>query len=87
MRQIFFSSILLAAVCSGPLAAAAVLLHWTSAGPGTLLSDGLSPALWSARKFLAYFDLSMLVTFVPCAAWISRVSERLQMRLLIADPD
>jgi len=36
-------------------------------------SDSVSPAMWSARSFLMYFDLLVPVVLIPCAAWMSRL--------------
>ena len=86
MRRIFFRSILLAAMISGPLAVAGVFVQWASLDPRDFLRD-VSPAMWSARAFLAYFDLSMMVSVVPCVVWTMRFTERLRVQLAIAEPE
>jgi hypothetical protein len=71
MRHTFFRSVVLAAMLSGPLAAGAVLVQWTSLKTGMLFTE-LSPALWSARTYLRCFDLLTLIGVVPCVVWMSR---------------
>jgi hypothetical protein len=70
VRKLFFISVLLAAILSGPFAAAAVVYEATHLDRVTL-SDPISPAMWSARSFLRYFDLFVALGFVPCALWVS----------------
>ncbi len=72
-RHLFYAG-LLAAVVSTPLAAAIVLVHWLSMEPAIAVS--MSPALWSGRSFVATFDVLVILTWLPCATWISRLSAR-----------
>lgn len=85
-RRTFFQSILLAAMISGPLAVAGVFAQWASLDARDFLRE-VSPAMWSARAFLAYFDLSMMVSVVPCWMWAMRFTERLRVQLAIAEPE
>jgi hypothetical protein len=78
VRHTFFFSILLAAIVSTPLAAGVVALSWAGVDHARLLAESGSPALWSARTFLAYFDLFALAAWVPCAFCISLVTSRLK---------
>ena len=86
MRRTFFRSILLAAIISGPLAVAGVFMQWASFDPRDFLRD-VSPAMWSARAFIAYFDLSMMLSVVPCVLWTMRFTERLRVQLATAEPE
>jgi hypothetical protein len=76
--QTFFFSILLAAIISTPLAAGVVAFRWVGIDHARLLAEAGNPALWSARTFLAYFDLFALAAWVPCACCISFVNARLR---------
>jgi hypothetical protein len=71
-RKLFFVSLMIAAILSAPVAAAAVVFQASRLDPVTW-SDSLSPAMWSARSFLMYFDLLVPVALVPCAVWMSRL--------------
>ena len=73
MRKLLFVSVLLAALLSAPLAAAAVVFQAAQLDP-EVWSSPVSPAMWSARSFLMYFDLLVPVALVPCAMWMSRLS-------------
>ena len=72
LRKLFFVSLMIAAILSAPVAAAAVVFQASRLDP-VAWSDSLSPAMWSARSFLMYFDLLVPVALVPCAVWMSRL--------------
>ena len=75
MRKLLFVSVLVAAVLSAPLAAAAVVFQAAQLDSGAW-SSPVSPAMWSARSFLMYFDLFVPIALVPCAVWMSRLRKR-----------
>jgi hypothetical protein len=72
MRKLLFVSVLLAAVLSAPLAAAAVVFQAAQLN-AEAWSSPVGPAMWSARSFLMYFDLFVPIALVPCAVWMSRL--------------
>ena len=72
MRKVLFVSVLVAAVLSAPLAAAAVVFQAAQLD-SQAWSSPVGPAMWSARSFLMYFDLFVPIALVPCAVWVSRL--------------
>jgi hypothetical protein len=79
MRKIFFFSVLLAATISTPLAFGVVAMQWARMDLGGAAAFPLSAAVWSARTFIASFDMLVLITWLPCAIWISRSIARLRI--------
>ena len=75
MRKLLFVSVLVAAILSAPLAAAAVVFQAAQFNPEAW-SSPVSPAMWSARSFLMYFDLFVSIALIPCAVWMSRLRKR-----------
>lgn len=74
MRSGVAWSLLLAAMLGGVGAPVAVFLEWSrmEAAP-----EAVSPALWAARAYLAYFDLCAAIAFVPCLMFCRRIHARL----------
>jgi hypothetical protein len=72
----FHAAILLTAVVSALLAGAGVALK--SAGVDVTLFQTTSPALWSARTFLTYFDVLAFLCFVPCWLVVVRFERKVQ---------
>lgn len=72
LRKLFFVSLLIAAILSAPVAAAAVVFQAARLDPVSW-PNSVSPAMWSARSFLMYFDLLVPIALVPCVAWMSRL--------------
>jgi hypothetical protein len=75
MRPTLALTILLGGVIAAPLAAAAVLVEWSRTG-GAL---GVSPAMWSARVFMAYYDASVTLLLLRAsrlACGFDRMSAR-----------
>lgn len=70
MRRNLFHAALLAAFVSAPLAVAIVIADWVWMEHE--VAQSMSAALWSGRAFTAWFDVLMLVTWLPCASWVSR---------------
>jgi hypothetical protein len=73
-------AVALAALVAAPLAAAVVLVSWfrmTHAG-----GVPLSPAHWSSQTFVTSFDVLVLLMWLPCASWISRMRARVTAGLL-----
>jgi hypothetical protein len=70
MRRNLFYAALLAAIVSAPLAGAIVLADWTWMEHE--VGASMSGALWAGRAFTAWFDVLVLITWLPCAAWVSR---------------
>jgi hypothetical protein len=70
MRVGLALSLLLSAMVAGVVAGVAVLIDW-SAMAG--VPNAVSPALWAARAYVAYFDMTALAAFLPSFAvclWI-----------------
>ena len=72
VHKLFFVSLMIAAILSAPAAAAAVAFQAARLDP-TAWSEPVSPAMWSARSFLMYFDLFVPIALVPCAVWMWRL--------------
>jgi hypothetical protein len=73
-----YLAIVLASLLAAPVAGIAVFVRWTQLGDGHLFRD-LSPALWSARTFLGYFDTYAIASFIPCLIVTSLVGTRLRL--------
>ena len=80
MRSTITIPTLLAALVAAPLAAIAVFIRW-SAIADHWPADGITPAMWSARTFLAYFDIGVAVLFLPSLAVCLRIRKRLEAAL------
>jgi hypothetical protein len=74
MRISFALSVLLTALVAGLGAGVAVLVAWSRT---TSVPDATSPALWAARTYMAYFDLSAIIAFLPCQTVCSWIRTRL----------
>lgn len=71
-RRTFRLSILMAILVSAPLAAGVVAVRWAAAEPRALLDAAFTPATWSARAYMAAFDILLLVTWPAAAVRISK---------------
>jgi hypothetical protein len=80
MRRTVFASILLAGVVSMPLALAVVAVQWNGADPRMMSAYRGTAALWSARAYIAAFDVCVLTTWLPCALILLRLNMRIAAR-------
>lgn len=63
MRPALALSLMLTALVAGVGASVAVLVEWSRM---TTVPEAISPALWAARAYLAYFDFGAVAAFLPC---------------------
>lgn len=73
-RQAFFFSLLLAVIVSAPLAVVAVAAAWVVEPDPVRLASATSPAVWSARTFIASFDVLVVLTWLPCVIGVKRLA-------------
>lgn len=66
-------AIMLATVVAAPVAAMGVLVEWVRLGPYV---DTVSPAMWSARTFMPYFDASASLLFLPSVRFLAWVQAK-----------
>jgi uncharacterized membrane protein YhaH (DUF805 family) len=75
LRSTFFVAVLIAAVASTPLAAGAVIAHWTGVG-ASLLPWGKPEAAGDlVLTFVNSFTVLVLTGWMPCAIVLSRLRD------------
>jgi len=77
MRRAITIPTTLAALVAAPLAAIAVFVRWSMIA-SKWHADDMTPAMWSARTFLAYFDIGIVLLFIPSLAVCVVVRKRLE---------
>jgi len=77
MRRAITIPTTLAALVAAPLAAIAVFVRWSMIA-SQWHADDMTPAMWSARTFLAYFDIGIVLLFIPSLAVCAVVRKRLE---------
>jgi hypothetical protein len=77
MRRAITIPTMLAALVAAPLAVIAVLVRWAMIA-NQWHADDMTPAMWSARTFLAYFDVGIVLLFIPSLAVCVLVRKRLE---------
>lgn len=73
IRRFCFAS-LIAAVVAAPIATVVVLVAWFEMDHA--VAAPVSPAHWSGQMFVTTFDVLVLLMWLPCASWISRMRAR-----------
>jgi hypothetical protein len=77
MRSAITIPTMLAALVAAPLATIAVFVRWSMIASQWHTED-MTPAMWSARTFLAYFDIGIVLLFIPSLAVCVLVRKRLE---------